>query len=236
MMLRWVVLGLVAIALLPGKAKTQEPWTWELTPSVGFRTTSNDFGPATAVSQVHFLSIREVDAAVSFGLRADLSLPVKGLALSLRGLATLPTGVKGGLSCFPGFYCVAVMLPVDSEMRTLSGTVGFRYRPWSGTGWIRPYLTAGVGLQQEVYSWPEQENGFLPGTDQAESSRVFVAGIGFDVDTGPLPLRIEFSDTWVPEGDRMRSTMGPSFSSAWPPRRESRHDLNVSLGVVLRVH
>jgi hypothetical protein len=233
MYVRIAVVGIALCLATFGMGHSQETWTLDLTPQIGYFRTANDFGPATPVSQSLYLSIREVDPTVSLGLQADLALPLDGLALTFRGMATLPSAVEGGLGCLPGYYCLPEMPTVESEMRTLGGAVGLLYRPWSGSGPIRPFVTAGVGLNQERHTWSRQENGFLPGTGQSETSKVFLAGIGFDLNLRSIPLRLEITDVWTPEGDEMPGSLGPNFSSAWPPRRASRHDLNISVGWVL---
>jgi len=129
-----------------------------------------------------------------------------------------------------------LVLPLKSEVRSWTGTVGLLYRPWYGTRSFKPFLTAGVGLTQERYSWQKQENEALPGKDRSISSGAVIVGVGFDLRAGPLPFRLEVADMWTPKGERMKGSAGPSFSSAWPPRRHSRHNLNFSVGVVLGLH
>jgi hypothetical protein len=190
-------------------------------------------GPVATVNTARFLNIRDVGPAVSFGLQANLTLPVRNLALTIRGFATFPTDTKGTLDCFPELICLAVLFPFESEAQVWSGTVGLSFRPWDGPGRIRPFVLGAVGLKQEWVRWEARESRNVQAGDRMTSSGAVVLGVGFDVDFGGIPLRFEVTDIWTPEGDVLTGPPGPSLSSAWPPRRESRHDLHISLGWIM---
>ena len=230
---RLAISALLGLLLPPAPGASQAVGDWNIIPQAGFFLSPGDIGPVAQVSVARYLDVREVDPKASFGVLVERTLPGEGLALFVRGLYALPTDAIGAFNCLPGLACPALLLESGSEIQTWSGAAGLRYSPLPELSSVRPFLTLGAGLEQNRFSWSDHGT-WIDGGSHTETVGVLQFGAGLDVEVGPLPLRLEFLDSWSPEGGEFGMDYPEAgLSSSQPLKRASQHHVTISLGWVL---
>jgi len=231
---RQVLLGVLGLLFFPCSGHSQMPGEWGFTPYVGLYLPVTDIGPVAPVSDARYLKVEDIKWTLSFGFLANRGLSIEGMALSFRGLVTLSANAPGTLECFPGLACLLILLRSDAEVWVWSGVAGLLYHPLPEAGSFSPFVTAGVGLKQNRFSWPGRSNWGVDGADHTETLGTLQFGVGFDIRFGDVPVRLEVSDYWTARGDRFTGTLPDAgLSGLRDPQRASQHDLNISLGWIL---
>jgi len=220
-----VVAGVLLLAGWPAAA--QSGARFEVAPRLGYLVPLEELGPVAPADGAWYLELQRPDPAPLVGGTARMIWPAAGLAAGVQGWYALASDVAGRFDCYPDIACPAVLLePASARTRVWATGIELQFSPLSAAAALRPFLIGGAGVLGHEYSWTEAPT-LVGGGQHAERALALQGGLGLELDLFGAPLRLQATDYWTGEGDRL---VGATLDQAGLLRRAAQHDLNISLG------
>ena len=217
--------GVLLVVLSARQVVAQSPVRFDVTPRVGYYAGLSELGLAAPAGESWLLSLERKEPTMSLEMSARLGLPSSRLSARLLGMVALPSETHGEFTCHPGAACPAVFLEADALVTVWSAVADLMYAPFSREARARPFALLGAGVKRYNYSWSEPATLVQAG-HYSESGFALHAGLGLELDVIGVPIRVEASDYWSPEG----KVLAPGRNGAPDVRRAGQHDLSITLG------
>ena len=202
-----------------------------LTPLAGWHAPLRALGPSADTNQGRYLNLDRAEAAPSFGLSAEIALPLQQFTARLSAATAMTSSVSGSFDCYPLSVCASILLNTTAEVRSVAAMASLVYSPLHSSSSFRPFVIAGAGYKRYNFSWPDAAT-FVNAGEYAETTATFQAGLGAAFDLLGATFRAEVIDNFTPEGSAMRSDFGPESLALVTelPRRNAQHDMLLNLG------
>ena len=163
------------------------------------------------------------------GMSARLAFPSSRFSARLLGLVALPSEAHGQFTCHPGTACPAVFLGADAQATVWSAVADLNVFAVLARIARTPVCSARAQASKRYsFSWGEPSTLVQAG-NYTESGLALHAGLGLELDVIGVPIRVEASDYWSPEG----KLLAAGRNGAPDARRAAQHDLSFTLGWTL---
>ena len=221
------IVGVLAV-LSAQSVVAQSTVRFDVTPRVGYYAGLKELGTAAPAGESWLLSLDRKEPTMSLEMSARLAFPSSRVSARLLGLIALPSEAHGEFTCHPGTACPAVFLGANAQVTVWSAVADLMYSPFSRESRARPFALLGAGLKRYSFSWGEPSTLVQAG-NYTESGLALHAGLGLELDVIGVPIRVEASDYWSPEG----KLLAAGRNGAPDARRAAQHDLSFTLGWTL---
>ncbi len=213
--------------LIPQSTTSQIAPRVAFVPVAGWYAPQRAVGPAAPAASTWYLRLDRIEPTPFAGASLEITWPTSRIGARLIGFATIPSGASGIFDCYPGMACPAVFLASEADVTIVTALADLLLSPVQADAVVRPYAVLGGGLKYYRYAWPDVGAGIEAGKHN-ESTPALHAGLGLAFELLGGSFRTEVTDSWSRKGEVISpATLSSSVSG---PRRNTQHDLVVSLG------